>query len=316
MTGRIQAMKVVVGFTVVSVMLSLSGYLAVPAIALRFLSALAIVFSCLSASAIALVALRHGVKQAMLPLAASVAVLVVASLAQNTMDYALNTLFLAALVVFAGAIRVLRSLPLTMIFSVILAAVGIVGFHVVVGDTDQWWLSMIKDVDTSAVQQADLENREQFYDAVATIAPFFTGVIAAVFVMQCLGCLFIARWWQAMLYNPGGFQKEFHELQLGKRFAIAALIILIPVIVDMGVVSDVAKDLVMVIAMLYLLQGLSVIHVLFKSKNLSSGLLYVLYGFLFIVSPVLFFFIMIQGYLETWVNLRGRFKLEKNGSSD
>ena len=37
-------------------------------------------------------------------------------------------------------------------------------------------------------------------------------------------CLFVSRWWQAMLYNPGGFGEEFRQLRLDVRAAGLSII--------------------------------------------------------------------------------------------
>jgi len=39
------------------------------------------------------------------------------------------------------------------------------------------------------------------------------GVLGAVHMAILLACVVLARWWQAALYNPGGFQTEFHQLR-------------------------------------------------------------------------------------------------------
>jgi hypothetical protein len=32
--------------------------------------------------------------------------------------------------------------------------------------------------------------------------------------------LMLARWWQAGIHNPGGFQKEFHSYTIGAKIAV------------------------------------------------------------------------------------------------
>ncbi|MGK0442630.1 MAG: hypothetical protein ACJA0N_002445, partial [Pseudohongiellaceae bacterium] len=37
-------------------------------------------------------------------------------------------------------------------------------------------------------------------------------------------CLILARWWQSMLYNPGGFSQEFHKLRLTPPLTVLLLV--------------------------------------------------------------------------------------------
>ena len=47
-------------------------------------------------------------------------------------------------------------------------------------------------------------------DGGLSIGAATTHAVVAAEALTILSALFIARWWQAMLYNPGGFQQEFH----------------------------------------------------------------------------------------------------------
>ncbi|NNC54346.1 MAG: hypothetical protein HKO07_01350, partial [Pseudomonadales bacterium] len=54
----------------------------------------------------------------------------------------------------------------------------------------------------------------------ALTAPDGVQVVGMIAIMQSITVAFsllVARWWQAMLYNPGGFREEFHALRL-QRF--------------------------------------------------------------------------------------------------
>ncbi|MBF68853.1 MAG: hypothetical protein CMQ29_14330 [Gammaproteobacteria bacterium] len=47
----------------------------------------------------------------------------------------------------------------------------------------------------------------------AMLPPF----LAFMLTMMALGCLALGRWWQSVLYNPGGFGGEFQALRLSTR---------------------------------------------------------------------------------------------------
>lgn len=46
------------------------------------------------------------------------------------------------------------------------------------------------------------------------------GMIGMSNTATVVACLLLARWWQGMLYNPGGFREEFHSLRLSPVAAV------------------------------------------------------------------------------------------------
>ncbi len=70
---------------------------------------------------------------------------------------------------------------------------------------------------------------EQFSDEErarlgALLAPVLTGLLAALLQFVTLLSLMLARYWQAALYNPGGFGSEFRALRFPPVVAIMLLV--------------------------------------------------------------------------------------------
>ena len=70
---------------------------------------------------------------------------------------------------------------------------------------------------------------EQFSDEErarlgALLAPVLTGLLAALLQIVTLLSLMLARYWQAALYNPGGFGSEFRALRVPPVVAIMLLV--------------------------------------------------------------------------------------------
>jgi len=64
------------------------------------------------------------------------------------------------------------------------------------------------------------------------------GVLATLLQIASLIGLMLARYWQALLFNPGGFAREFHALRLPKSvaFSLFALLLIMPALSAMGAV--------------------------------------------------------------------------------
>lgn len=56
------------------------------------------------------------------------------------------------------------------------------------------------------------------------IAPILTGLLAALLQVVSLLSLMLGRFWQAALYNPGGFGAEFRELRFPPMLAMLLLV--------------------------------------------------------------------------------------------
>ena len=60
-------------------------------------------------------------------------------------------------------------------------------------------------------QQLSVDERARL---ASLIAPVLTGLIAALLQIVSVLSLILGRYWQALLYNPGGFGREFRSLRL------------------------------------------------------------------------------------------------------
>jgi uncharacterized protein YybS (DUF2232 family) len=135
-------------------------------------------------------------------------------------------------------------------------------------------------------------------------APHMTGFLASAIIVNTLMCLFLGRWWQAMLYNPGGFQQEFHGLHLGQRFAIATLVIAVSAWLPLDALQMIASDFLMLAMTIFVIQGLSVIHAVIAKKRLQNAWFVAVYFVVLLMSQL----VAMIGFVDTWADLRNRIK--------
>lgn len=72
-----------------------------------------------------------------------------------------------------------------------------------------------------AYQQMGADDRARIG---ALLAPVLTGLMAALLQLLSLLCLLLGRYWQALLYNPGGFGREFRAIRLPAPLAVTLLV--------------------------------------------------------------------------------------------
>ena len=128
------------------------------------------------------------------------------------------------------------------------------------------------------------------------------GLVATSLLFGSMISLSLARWWQAALYNPGGFGSEFQSLKLGKLVAIVAVGIILASIV-LG--TDVLNSMLLVLSMLYLTQGMSILHAIVNRKKMNVAWLYLVYILMFFVPEVMVLMVLV-GITDAWIDFRRR----------
>jgi uncharacterized protein YybS (DUF2232 family) len=116
------------------------------------------------------------------------------------------------------------------------------------------------------------------------IAKMMTGAMGVSVMSVALGALFLARSWQAGLFNPGGFQTEFHALSLGKNAALSCVLVIVLSVVQNG---QLAGAIAFVVIFAFFIQGLAVSHSLVKQRGMHRFWLYGIYVLLVIPHTML-----------------------------
>ena len=253
-----------------------------------------------SGGVLALITLRRGLAEAAIVLAGATAVLVpiYAGLLGAPMAV-LQPLALVWLPVMALAqiLRATVSLAATLQIGTLLAAAGVLAFYALHGDPAAFWegtLQAIADALTGG------QPGPEWNQAVSRLAPRLTGLWATNLLAVAVLCLLLGRWWQAVLYNQGGFRSEFHGLRFAPWFgALGLLAALAAGFAPAGLIADLG----VVIAAAFLLQALAVAHALAAARNWHGGWLV---GF-YLILPLLLRPIALLGLADTFVDFRARF---------
>lgn len=129
------------------------------------------------------------------------------------------------------------------------------------------------------------------------------GFIAFGLAANSIASLFVARWWQAILYNPGGFQAEFHGLKLPLVPALVCFAASMYCWLQDG--SYVFWALVFALPLLMV--GLAIAHSLVKQKQAGKFWLVLAYIALVLFTGPVTLFLSGIALLDTWMNFRSRF---------
>ena len=303
--------------SLVTILLRSRTNAALMVLALSLLALYIPIFSYFCSAAIAVVALSKGMTDGVILLLLSTLVVILFALSvgesQSVVLLVTSTNGVSAmLLVVALVLRQTSSMSLSLLAASGLSALMLLGVFVVMADAPDWWQLKVNAISAPLLENmqqhpAELEQRTQQVDHIAAYIGYFgAGILAYLFI-----CLFIARWWQSLVYNPGGFREEFRQIRNLKAVAISTLVLAILTMLNMSDgVTELARNLLLIIAPLYLVQGLSVVHAVVAIKKLHFAWLGVIYLMMLFMLPV----VVMLGYFDSWVDIRRRLSGESASS--
>lgn len=289
MKGRSEGIMVVSALTILSWGLSLASLLA--------------------AAAIALPTLRRGGKEGALLILGALPIVVLAghlllSDAVQAGGYSL-VIWIPVLLV-AIMLRATASLSMAVLSALGLGWLVVAGFYALVSDPASFWMETLQRAVQPMLEQrgADVDER-LVTQTLQMFSRYATGAIAAGSVMTVLVSLLLARWWQASLYNPGGFRAEFLQLRLPATAAYGFLILLLAVTAGGAGVMEFAMNLLLPALMVFVLAGFSVIHAACTRSAAGRFWLVGIYIGLMFVAPLIVM-IALVGLSDSWFDWRRR----------
>lgn len=291
--GRSQAVMVAAAAAVVSLLVPLIGLI--------------------SSATVALVTLRKGVSEGLVVVAfAGLASGLLAFVALGSPIPAVGFALALWLPIWILAIflRQSRSLDLTIQLAVLFGLVIVAGIHLQAEDPAAYWTELLEPVRQNLVESGvvDAVVSEQL---MARVSRWMTGAFAATFYFQLLLALFIGRWWQALLYNPGGFGIEFRAIRVQPGVGYLALCLLaLVLLLDQAMWPS---ELLLLLAPLFFLQGVAIIHSLAHAYSAGRAWLIGFYALLVLVMPYTQILVAALGFLDIWMNLRTRMAAQKKG---
>jgi len=261
--------------------------------------------SYISGAIVALVTLRRGVSEGVF--IAFVAMAALAGLSLLSTGNAIVAIVFGAVVwlpilVLSIVLRQTISLPITLAVATLICGLSVIAFHGVIGDTVEWWRNILGKVLSEAFQQPGVSSAD--VDMMkATSSQFMTSLMASALFMSMVFSLFLGRWWQATLYNPGGFKLEFHQFRVGKSIAILGALIMSWAMLA-PTPGGLASDLSIVISLYASVAGVALIHHWATATEANKAWIILLYLMLVIVAPQILVLLAILGFADAWLDIR------------
>ncbi|HEX8590120.1 hypothetical protein [Pseudomonas sp.] len=205
-------------------------------------------------------------------------------------------------------VRVLLvSVAAGLLYAVILGAVFREPIEAMAGELQKLLPHVFGDV----YQQMSVEERARLG---ALITPVLNGLIAALLQIVSVVCLILGRYWQALLYNPGGFGREFRSLKLPRA---PMLVLLVCMLVGPNFGPQLAM-LTPLCSVPLMFAGLALIHGLVSAKRLTRFWLVGLYVTLLLFMQLIYPLLVVFAIVDSLIDFRGRLasKDPDNGSAN
>jgi hypothetical protein len=156
-----------------------------------------------------------------------------------------------------------------------------------------------------AISKADLQKT---IEMLTKMAFAWAAGMTACFV------LLIGRWWQSLLYKPGAFQTEFHNLRLTRNQVLVVFVIIVVLMQGLQSLSD--DNLGMVIAPLFtiplLLSGIALVHGLVAIAGVSAHWLGFFYMALIFIGHLVYLPLIVTAMIDVVIDFRSRFRRSKS----
>ncbi len=257
------------------------------------------------------------------------AILVVLGLGLLPWVYLLNPILIALILMRKGwqeaaAIGVWALLPALVWASVgrdesLLMLLAVSGLALSLREGGSWQLTLLAAIIVGAASEALLRIRPQellaMYEFLANNAEAqemeflsreaFLDVMPSRlgpgYMLMAIGMLIMARWQQAVLYNPGGFQQEFHSLRLSQN-VVLGLVGMMLLITAAG--DALRAEWTMYLAVPIVISGIALAHAIVAKLQASRWWLSAFYmTLLWSVQLVL-----ILALIDSWYDFRSRIK--------
>ncbi len=260
--------------------------------------------SVLSGAAVGLVTLHHGIKESLtIATGGMLLVAVIFLVVAGRLDLAfllLLGLWLPS-ILSCWILRISQSQTWALLTIGGFAALFVISMHMLTNDVVAWWQRWAE----QAISQAHIEGItiEQLTQEGALA--LMNGLVAMLVGINLMLIVLLARWWQSLLYNPGGFAKEFYALRLPR--SLTMVVILIAALVLTGAINSrghILTDLFIVSVMLYLFQGLAAMHGMAAARKVSQRWVLPVYVGLFILPPHIIAGLAMVGVADSLVNFR------------
>lgn len=261
-----------------------------------------------SSATVALIALRRGLGnslQVLLAAGATLALLGLAITGSGVVALTYGALLWLPCWLLALILRETGALRSALEGGALLALIVVLGVYATVDEPAAMWVERLQSFFAQLSDRMPEDEIGRAQQISGWIAPYLTGMIAGGSAGSVFLSLFLARWWQACLFNPGGFGDEFTHLRYHRVAHYAAVALAVIGSAAGGLTAELAWNLLLVLSVLFIVLGLAIVHRMLAAKTNRRFWLAGLYLLAMFV-PQTLLPVALLGVSDIWIDWRNR----------
>ena len=269
-------------------------------------------FSFVTGGIIGLTTLRYGLTDGALVLAVS---MVASTLAMGLLLGSYQPVVIFILFTGLPVLLLAQVLRQTDSQGSALAAAGFVGaavlagIHLLTADPVMWWRDQLEQFVAAPIRAANPDMTAQMLaqldEAMQSMSLLMMSLPAATIVGAML-ILWLARWMQASLDNPGGFGKEFRALRLDRRVTYVAVALAALAVLAGHFAGGLFGGLLVLAIIMYAIQGIALVHAGVRKRGGSVAWLVAMYLAIVLIPLAAILGLGLAGFSDTWFDYRRR----------
>lgn len=254
-----------------------------------FIAALIPVINLLSPAIVGLVCLRHGLRETLPVMLWAVLPLIGWAMIGDITPLIL----MAGVLALATVLRGSNSWQMTLLAAVLVG----VGAEMTLRLRPEFLAQIMQQLEL-AMNQGDAGELGEI--SQEELRSLLLGLFGLVHMVMAVCLLMLSRWWQALLFNPGGFGQEFHSFRLESTVGLLLAILFLAASLGVPVLSG----WVMYFVTPLFFAGLALVHGVVRMKGFSRLWLVVFYVLL--LNPLVTQLLTVAALVDSWYDFRSR----------
>lgn len=267
------------------------------AVIVAVLSTVTVLFAWVGAATVALVILRRGVYQGLLVMLWALLPAVLVAAWGDTGP--LSGLLGSALV--AVVLRWTVSWPLALCAAAASGLLTAAALSTIGGDYLAQALRLLTDMLVQVQSEVASSGAADMASVPMPSVLEVAGLLGLSNAFSVVLCVMLARWWQALLYNPGGFKQELHGLRLPPQVSVSLAV----ACALLMVAGPEFRFWTFILAVPLVFAGFCLIHAVADKRKMSSVWL-VLFYFAWLLLDPLKAVVLLLAIADSWLNFRER----------
>lgn len=228
---------------------------------------------------------------------------------------AITLIFVVNLLTWLSAFLLQRTNSWQMVIEIgaLCGIVGVIMLHFIFPHLMDWWVAELTilfnkpHMTMYSAQLFSTMDAAQQKLFIIKMSQYATGFVGVSVLLSAWSQTLIGRWWQAIVFNPGGLRKEFYAIRLSKM-----AVVLLGALFILAKMHVIGVDSLLIGIFAFVIAGFSLFHAIFGPLKKGWFILGLIYLTTLVTFPISLIVIALIALFDALVDFRGRLKSRTN----